>query len=300
MGEFIMEVLVAKTSGFCFGVDRSIKIANELLNSGRKICTLGKIIHNPLVVNELSNKGAKIINHPCNLPNNSTLVIRSHGVSSEIFDYIKSNNIDYVDATCPFVKKIHQIVKNHSEKCDILLAAGDENHPEMIGIRSYFNGKSYVFKNLDELKKIIENHPQIKEKKSLVVSQTTFSVENWKKCVNYIKLCLNNILIFDTICKTTVLRQKEAEKLSKKCDLVIVIGGKESSNTKKLYEICSKTTETVLVESKSDIPEKICNNKKCIGIIAGASTPISLVNEIKKHLEMISNGIYKTYRETNK
>ena len=282
-----MEILVAKTSGFCFGVNRSIKIANELLNSGKKICTLGKIIHNPLVVKELSDKGAKIINHPCMLPDNNTLIIRSHGVSNEIFNYIKNNTIDYVDATCPFVKKIHQIVKNHSEKCDVLLAAGNENHPEMIGIRSYFDGESYVFENLNDLKKTIENHPQIKEKKLLIVSQTTFSVEKWKKCVNFAKLYLTNALIFDTICKTTILRQKEAEELSKKCDLVIVIGGKESSNTKKLYDICSKNTETILVESENDIPKKICNNKKRIGIIAGASTPISLVNEIKNYLEMI-------------
>ena len=282
-----MEILVAKTSGFCFGVNRSIKIANELLNSGKKICTLGKIIHNPLVVKELSDKGAKIINHPCMLPDNNTLIIRSHGVSNEIFNYIKNNTIDYVDATCPFVKKIHQIVKNHSEKCDVLLAAGDENHPEMIGIRSYFDGESYVFKNLNDLKKTIENHPKIKEKKLLIVSQTTFSVEKWKKCVDFAKLYLTNALIFDTICKTTILRQKEAEELSKKCDLVIVIGGKESSNTKKLYDICSKNTDTFLVESKNDILKKICSNKKCIGIIAGASTPISLVNEIKNYLEMI-------------
>ena len=173
-----MKILVAKTSGFCFGVDRSIKTANELLNSGEKIYTLGEIIHNPLVVKELREKGAKIINHPRELPNNSKLIIRSHGISSEIFEFIKNNNIDYVDATCPFVKKIHQIVKNNCENSDILLAAGNENHPEMIGIRSYFKGESYVFKNLEELKKIVENHPEIKEKKLLVVAQTTFSVEN--------------------------------------------------------------------------------------------------------------------------
>lgn len=286
-----MKILVAKTSGFCFGVDRSIKIANELLDSGEKICTLGKIIHNPLVVKELAEKGAKIISHPCELPDKYKLIIRSHGISSEIFDFIKSSNIDYVDATCPFVKKIHQIVKSNCENNDILLAAGNEKHPEMIGIRSYFKGKSYVFKDLEELKKIVKNHPEIKEKKSLIVAQTTFSVDNWKKCVEFIKLYLHRASIFDTICNTTVLRQKEAEELSQKCDLVVVIGGKESSNTKKLYDICKKNTKTILVESENDVPENIYKNMRCVGIIAGASTPISLVKKIKSYLEMISGGI---------
>lgn len=285
----MMKILVAKTSGFCFGADRSIKIVNQLLDKGEKIFTLGEIIHNPLVIKTLSEKGVKVVESPRILPEKCKLIIRSHGISKEIFDYIEKNNIDYVDATCPFVKKIHKIVKINCTNNEILLAAGDKSHPEIIGIRSYFKGKSYIFKNLEELKKILGNHPEIKEKKAVVVAQTTFSVENWVKCVDFMKLYLHNALIFDTICNTTVLRQKEAENLSKNCDLMIVIGGIESSNTKKLFDICKKNTKTILVESKNDIPKNICNNINCIGIIAGASTPISLVEKIKNYLEMISN-----------
>ena len=143
-----MEIKVAKTAGFCFGVNRAVNIVNDLLKQNKKVCTLGPIIHNPQVIEDFGKRGAKIINCPSKVPENNVLVIRSHGITKSTLDYIQSKNLEYLDATCPFVKKIHNIVANHSISKKLLLIAGNETHTEMIGIRSYFNGTSYAFNNL--------------------------------------------------------------------------------------------------------------------------------------------------------
>ncbi|MGN1043324.1 MAG: 4-hydroxy-3-methylbut-2-enyl diphosphate reductase [Acutalibacteraceae bacterium] len=274
----------AKTQGFCFGVDRSIKIVNNLLKENKNICTLGSIIHNPEVVKKLETKGVKIIGDPSELPDGFSLVIRSHGVSKNILDYITERSLDYKDATCPFVKKIHKIVKNNNDK-DILLAAGSENHPEMIGIRSYFNKKSYVFSCLEELRDIFKNHPEIKNKKIIVVSQTTFSYEKWLKCTEYLKGALTNICIFDTICSTTYLRQKEAEDIAKVCDVVLVVGGKKSSNTNKLCDICSKYSKAFLIENEKELYCLNLENIHKVGIVSGASTSMDAIKKVRIYLE---------------
>ncbi len=279
-----MEITVAKTSGFCFGVNRAVNIIDDLLKKNKKVCTLGPIIHNPQVVEDFSQRGTKIIESPSEVANDTTLVIRSHGITKSSFKYIKSKNLEYVDATCPFVKKIHKIVADNSDKKSFLLVAGDEKHPEMIGIRSYFNGTSYAFDNLEKLKEIIEKNSFLKEEPTLMVAQTTFSTCEWETCTNFVKSLFTNITIFDTICNTTNLRQEEAEFLSKNSDLMIVIGGKQSSNTLKLYNICRNNTETILVEKISDLPAKFPKRYQKVGIIAGASTPMSFVKKIYDYI----------------
>ena len=230
-----MKIRIAKTSGFCFGVNRAIKIVDNLLTEGKKVCTLGPIIHNSVVTKNFKERGAAVVEAPSFVPKEGVLVVRSHGVTKSTIDFIKSKNIDYIDATCPFVKKIHNIVaKNSCDGNNILLVAGDENHPEMVGIRSYFNGTSYTFKDVAELKKITQKYPNLINLSVIMVAQTTFSVKEWKKCVDFSTKVFTKIRFFDTICNTTSLRQEEAFILSKNSDLMVVIGGKNSSNTHKL------------------------------------------------------------------
>lgn len=281
-----MEINIAKTSGFCFGVNRAVKIVDELLSKGEKVYTLGPIIHNPIVTENFKKRGAEIIEASLFIPQDAILVIRSHGVTKSKLEYIKFKNIKYIDATCPFVKKIHNIVtKESKDKNTVLLAAGDEKHPEMVGIRSYFDGKSYVFKNIFELKNLYEIIQNSCYKKIIMVAQTTFSIEEWKKCIIFSKKVFTNIKIFDTICNTTDSRQKEADFLSKKSDLMIVIGGKNSSNTRKLYKICNNNTETIWVESVCNLVGKNFSKYEKISIVAGASTPMEVINEIYKYIK---------------
>ncbi len=278
------EIVVAKTSGFCFGVNRAVETVNNLLKEGKKVCTLGEIIHNPHIIKDFEKKGVKIVSSPSETPADYTIVIRSHGCVKEDLEFIKKNNIDFVDATCPFVKKIHKIAEANKENSQILLAAGNPDHPEMIGIRSYFIGKSYVFSSKGDLRKMIEDDVVSPKNSIIMLSQTTFSKKEWKDCTNLASEVFTNIKVYDTICNTTNSRQEEAEKLSKSSDLMIVVGGKKSSNTRKLYEICKKNAETILVESVENLPDINYKKYTKIGIIAGASTPVELVEKIKAFL----------------
>ena len=286
------EITIAKTSGFCFGVNRAVETVNNLLSQGKKVCTLGEIIHNSYVINDFEKKGVKVINSPSETPAGYTLVIRSHGCVKKDLEFIKKNNIDFVDATCPFVKKIHKIVEVNKENNQILLAAGNADHPEMIGIRSYFNNKSYVISCKNDLQKLINDGSISHKNLIIMISQTTFSKKEWENCTNLIYNGFTNTTIHDTMCNTTNSRQEEAEKLSKTSDLMIVVGGEKSSNTRKLYEICKKNTNAILVESVKNLP--LINYKKYtkIGIVAGASTPMKLVEQIKIFLEGWYYGQY--------
>lgn len=275
------KITIAKTSGFCFGVNRAVETVNNLLKEGKKVCTLGEIIHNPYVINDFEKRGVKVVSSPSQTPAGYTLVIRSHGCVKEDLEFIRKNGIDFIDATCPFVKKIHKIVENNKENSQILLAAGNADHPEMIGIRSYFNNKSYVFTDKDDLQKLIRKNDMSAQNSIIMISQTTFSKKEWEDCTNLISKGFTNIRVYDTICNTTNSRQEEAEKLSKSSDLMIVVGGRKSSNTRKLYEICRKNAETILVESVENLPNINYRSYTKIGIIAGASTPMELVEEIK-------------------
>ncbi|MDO4199529.1 MAG: 4-hydroxy-3-methylbut-2-enyl diphosphate reductase [Clostridia bacterium] len=287
------EITVAKTSGFCFGVNRAVETVNNLLKEGKKVCTLGEIIHNPHVINDFEKRGVKVVNSPSETPAGYTLVIRSHGCLKEDMEFIRENGIDFVDATCPFVKKIHKIVEANKNNSQILLAAGSADHPEMIGIRSYFSNKSYVLSSKNDLQELIKNDVISNQDSITMISQTTFSKKEWKDCIKLVSEGFTNITIHDTICNTTNSRQEEAEKLSKTSDLMIVVGGQKSSNTRKLYEICKKNTETILVESVENLPDINYLKYTKIGIIAGASTPMSLVEQIKTFLEGIFDGSEK-------
>lgn len=274
-----MNAEISKTSGFCMGVGNAVSLVEDLLEKNKKVCTLGPIIHNPKVIEKFARKGVKIINKASESDFESVVVIRSHGVTKSELEYIKENNINFVDGTCRFVKKIHDIADKYSKVAEFLLIAGNSIHPEVVGIRSYFSGESFVFKNLDELKEIVSKNSKLKNSSVLVIAQTTYSTEEWGKCADFIKSKLPNAKIFNTICHTTNLRQQEARDLSKKSDLMIVIGGKQSSNTLKLYNICSENAPTVWIEDAKELESMNIKKYENIGIVAGASTPKADIDE---------------------
>ncbi len=280
-----MHIKVASNAGFCFGVNRAVKAVYELLSNGEKVCTLGPIIHNPQIIEDLSARGVKIVEAPEQAGKDTTLVIRSHGVSDDVMQTIKKLNLKCVDATCPFVKKIHNIVSKADANSEVVLVAGDKTHPEVQGIIGHCGAEARSFNNSDELLDIIKNNPSFSDLKVLVVAQTTFSVTRWQQCLEILKSAYENITIFDTICNTTVSRQNEAEALSKQVDAMIIIGGKNSSNTAKLFSICKENCDSYLIEKFEDLPIEKIKNSKFIGITAGASTPANIIEEVKQKME---------------
>lgn len=279
-----MKISVAKNAGFCFGVNRAISLARKMLEENNKICIMGNIINNPGIVLELENKGARTVSSLSEVALDDTLIIRTHGVKKEILEEAESQGVNYIDATCRFVKKIHKIVSENDSENEFLLVAGSVNHPEVIGIRSYFSKKSYVFQSLEDLKEIL-NDEKLNGKKIFMVSQTTFSSVEWKKCVEFVQKSFTNIKIYDTICNVTSLRQKEAENLSKTNDLVIIIGGHASSNTCKLREVCFKNSNVIHIENASELAEYNISNFENVAITAGASTPSEALEEVKLYLK---------------
>lgn len=274
-----MEITVAKSAGFCFGVDRAVKKVYELLDKGKKVYTLGPIIHNPQLVTSLSKRGVIIASKPSDVDNDAVLVIRSHGVARKIMEEIQNLNLSCENATCPFVSKIHKIVTQESQKGSIILIAGDESHPEVEGIRGHCVTESFVFSNSKELEILLNSLPKLKKDNICVVCQTTFDISKWKECLKIVKLLCTKALIFDTICNATVERQVEAKKLAQKSDLMIIIGGKQSSNTQKLKSVCQEYCKTILIETAVELPVEEVQKANFIGITAGASTPASIIKE---------------------
>ena len=226
-----MKITLAETAGFCFGVNRAVNTVYELLEKGERVCTLGPIIHNPQLVKELEEKGVRVVESEVEVKPEETLVIRSHGVPACVMESAEKQGVQVVDATCPFVSKIHKIVSDASRKGETVLIAGDEKHKEVIGIMGHCEGEVYVFSDEKTLEDLLAKHPEIKEKRVCVVSQTTFNQEIWKKTENFLKKVCTNLSVFDTICNATSMRQTEAAKLSRENDLMIVVGGRHSSNT---------------------------------------------------------------------
>lgn len=277
-----MKIILAKSAGFCFGVNRAVTIVNNLLEEGKKVTTLGPIIHNPHMVAELAERGVEIADTPNDLSSmDRTLVIRSHGVPQSVIDEIEQKGISYENATCPFVSKIHQIVKDNSREGKVILIAGDENHPEVQGIVGHCEGEHYIFKNYEDLGKLLKKLENIENISICVVAQTTYDVKEWKNCLKLLKKVYTNAKIFDTICSATSIRQSEAEKLASISDIMVVIGGRQSSNTAKLFSVCkSKCERTYLIESAAELDDIALIDADIIGITAGASTPARIIKEV--------------------
>ncbi len=274
-----LKVTVAQCAGFCFGVNRAVTIAQEGINSGKKIATLGPIIHNKFVVDEFAKQGARIINSPSEAKEDETVVIRSHGVTKNEQYQLEEKGINFIDATCPFVKKIHNIVSDAHSKGNIIIIIGDKNHPEVIGINGWCDNSAFIIKDEEEALKL----PFFDKNDVCIVAQTTFEREIWKKITKILKNTCQSAMFFDTICSATNERQKYAAELAKISDVFIVVGGKHSSNTKKLFDIASRLCKhTFLIEDASELPENIAKYGNSIGITAGASTPERIIKEVLK------------------
>ncbi len=276
-----MKTVTAESAGFCFGVNRAVELTYKMLSEGKKVSTLGPIIHNPQVIEDLEKRGVIIASSPEDVPEGYEVIIRAHGVTKEVTDSLLQKGISYTDATCPYVLKIHKIVKEKTRQDNILLIGGDSTHPEVCGFRSHAKGESFVFKNSVELDEILKNNNNFSEKEVIFVFQTTFSVKESKKCEKIIeKLCTNRIY-FDTICTATQKRQNEALRLSKESDAMVVIGGRFSSNTVKLKNVCEENCDTFLIERAEELKSLDLSKYKSIGITAGASTPASIIKEVE-------------------
>ena len=273
-----MKVILAKTAGFCFGVNRAVEMTYQLLGEGRKVATLGPLIHSPQVVQDLERRGAVTCDTVEQVPDGYEVVIRSHGVPREVYDKINTRSLAFHDATCPFVTKIHKIAAEAGGNGALLLVAGDASHPEVQGIVGHTSGEVRIFANLEQLKRLA---PELEKQKSIyVVAQTTFNVQSWEICKEFLKNQCTNSKIFDTICNATWARQQEAEDLSQKCDHMVVIGGHHSSNTQKLLQVAARHTKAINVEKADELDKDWLNGARIVGVTAGASTPSSIIEEV--------------------
>ena len=280
-----MEVILAEHAGFCFGVKKAVDTVYEQVeHKDKKIYTYGPIIHNEEVVKDLESKGVEVVNNVDDLSNVSedgTIVIRAHGIPRETEEKIKQKGISYVDATCPFVKRIHRIVDEESQKGRTIVITGNAKHPEVEGIVSWANGPVYVIESLEDAQKFALPV----ETELTLVSQTTFNYKKFKDVVEIFNGKGYNINIVNTICNATQERQTEAEKIAAEADAMIVIGGTSSSNTRKLYEICSgKCKHTYFVQTVDDLPKDFPEGIYKVGITAGASTPKNLIEEVQTYV----------------
>lgn len=303
-----MPLTVAKTAGFCFGVRRAVDTVYEQLEripstSSPKLFTLGEIIHNAQVVEELDSLGAvavdsleKLLELEEQLSQQNRpyipVIIRSHGVPKKVYEALDSRSIPYIDATCPNVKRIQKIVEEQPEGT-LVLIAGDAVHPEIQGIIGHCNVTCVTFTSAKELAKFTENHANLSKMNSVMVAQTTFNTSEWQKCVETAKNLYTNLKIFDTICKATLMRQTEAAQLAEVSDIMIVIGGRHSSNTQKLSDICSRFTKTIWVETARELlsgqADVVCqiDAGSRVGVTAGASTPVRIIKEVQKTMSEI-------------
>jgi 4-hydroxy-3-methylbut-2-enyl diphosphate reductase len=279
-----MEVVVAEHAGFCFGVTKAVETVYEQLNKGKtNIYTFGPIIHNEIVVGDLEKKGVRVIEDISGLAGitEGVVVIRSHGVTKETYQALMDTGLEVIDATCPFVKRIHRIVEEESRKGKSIIVVGSAVHPEVEGIVSYAEGPVYVVESPQEAAQFSGD----KETEYVMVSQTTYNMNKFKETIEICKNNGYNINIVNTICNATDERQTEAEEIASRADVMIVIGGAHSSNSRKLYEICAaRCPRTYFIQTLDDLKLEIPAEANLVGITAGASTPKNIIEEVQKHV----------------
>lgn len=280
-------IRVAKTAGFCFGVNRAVDMVYDLVDGNNKVATLGPIIHNQQLVDKLTQKGVRIIDLPSEAIKNEVVVIRSHGVGRSTYDDIKKCGIKYVDATCPYVAKIHSIVEQASNDGKTVIILGDRLHPEIIGIVGHVNGDYFIVADSEELQNLFLNNENIGKKECILVVQTTYNQAFWRECEIIAKKLYTKLKIFDTICKATLNRQVEAIEIAKLSDLMIIIGGRHSSNTKKLFQVCSDHAKSVMIETAEELKNLNLSQYDDFGVTAGASTPAYIIKEVLKTMSEI-------------
>lgn len=280
-----MKIELAESAGFCFGVKRAVDTVYRLLEQDKPdVCTLGPIIHNEQVVEDLSSRGVIVAENPEDLPAHkaagATVVIRSHGVSRKVVETMEERGISFEDATCPFVKKIHHTVSEYSRKGYYIIIIGSPDHPEVQGILGWAGEEGTVIESKEEAEAF---SLQKEDKKICIVAQTTFNYKKFQELVEIISKKGYDIIAVNTICNATSTRQKEAERLARRSDAMIVIGGTHSSNSQKLYEICKNQCEnTFFIQTVNDLEEISLDSFTSLGITAGASTPNTIIQEVLK------------------
>lgn len=283
-----IKIVLAENAGFCFGVTKAVEKVYELAKTRTDIYTYGPIIHNESVVADLERKNVRVVNTPEELSQikKGTVVIRSHGVSRNIYEQISAQGLECVDATCPFVKRIHTIVDEESAKGRTIVVIGNPTHPEVEGIVGWTNGPVFVVETPEDAEKFsVPKDTQI-----CLVSQTTYNYNKFKDTVEIFKQKGYNINIVNTICSATEERQTEADRIAGEVDAMIVIGGAHSSNTRKLYEICSKKcAHTYFIQTVDDLPGEFPQEVKTVGITAGASTPKNIIEEVQTYVRTRSD-----------
>ena len=280
-----MEVILAKSAGFCFGVKRAVETVYEQTGTENRIYTYGPIIHNEEVVKDLESKGVTVLEGEEDLRklDKGTVVIRSHGVPREICEMIEKKGLTCVDATCPFVKRIHRIVEKESGEGRRIIIIGNPGHPEVEGIMGWSHTPAAVIESAEEAEKFT----CLPGEKLCLVSQTTFNYNKFKELVEIIQKKGYNITIVNTICNATEERQTEAREIADKVDAMIVIGGKHSSNTRKLYEICrERCKSTYLIQTLDDLHLELPETAALVGITAGASTPNNIIEEVQNYVRI--------------
>jgi len=283
-----MEIILATSAGFCFGVKRAVDQVYKQIESGKKIYTYGHIIHNDQVVNQFEEKGVEVIKSLEELDNirDGVVIIRSHGVGKDVFDILKKNNVECVDATCPYVRKIQKLVEKESSLGNQIVIIGDKNHPEVQGIIGWSVTPPIVILNNEEAN-ALELEADLAGKQLYIVAQTTF---NHKKFQDLVEIFLKkgyDTNVANTICNATHERQTEAAIIAEQVDAMIVIGGTQSSNTRKLYEICKGICEnTYYIQTLDDLHLDLPKSVRLVGITAGASTPNNIIEEVQNYVRI--------------
>ena len=283
-----MEVILAKTAGFCFGVKRGVEMVYDNADK-ENVYTYGPIIHNEEVVKDLEKKGVKVLNSDDDIKDalSGTVVIRAHGILEEVYEVIEKAGHEIVDATCPFVLKIHKIVKEASQKGEYVIIIGDKKHPEVMGIQSCAGGNCTVIADACEAQNFIKNSKKL-QKKLCIVSQTTYNYNKFQEVVEiFQKNSYHSFDILNTICNATQERQREAADIAGRVDAMIVIGGRNSSNTQKLYDICKKICDkTYFIQTAADMDYSLLRGLDKVGITAGASTPNNIIEEVQTRCQI--------------
>lgn len=279
------KVTLAKNAGFCFGVKRAVnKVYEEAERADSPIYTYGPIIHNEEVVKDLEEKGVKVLESPNDIQKfpTGTVIIRSHGVKQKVYKELQQAGFRIVDATCPFVLKIHHIVEEHSQKGEHIIIIGNNEHPEVEGIKGWCQNENFT---VLQTKEEAEKFSLAEKQKICIVSQTTFNYKKFQELVEIIQKKGYDIIVLNTICNATEERQTEARSIAQNTDAMIVIGGRNSSNTQKLFEICKKECEnTYYIQTLDDLDLNKLKSIDNVGITAGASTPNNIIEEVQKNV----------------
>lgn len=268
----MIEVTLAKSAGFCYGVKRAVKLANEALQKYDELYSRGNVVNNKIIVSDMEAKGLKRFCNISELNQNSNILIRAHGITKEELKQYEQLDCNIIDATCPNVKKIHEIVKKYADTDYEIIIIGDKNHPEVLGIASYCGTKVDIISDENEVEKY---------DKVCIVEQTTFSKEYAQKIINKISLASKEQIIYNTICEATITRQNDVKELAINNEMVVVVGDKSSANSNRLYEIAREINiNTIFIEDADEIKSEEILNYSKIGVTAGASTPDEVINNV--------------------